>query len=71
MLVNPNRRPYSYFEDGEAKGMIPSIFECVAERLGNSYEVLETKNREEYEQKLRAGLRDIWSVFWPGWGFVP
>lgn len=59
VLVNPDRKPYSYFEDGEAKGIIPSIFSSVADRLGISYEILATENREEYEQKLRSGEIDI------------
>ena len=46
VLVNPDRKPYSYFEDGEVKGIIPTIFACAADRLGISYEVLVTENRE-------------------------
>lgn len=59
VLVNPDRSPYSYFENGEAKGIIPAIFERAAGQLGIAYEVLETGSREEYYQKLEAGEADI------------
>lgn len=36
VLVNPDRRPYSYFEDGEANGIIPAVFERLAETVGFS-----------------------------------
>lgn len=59
VVVNPDRRPYSYVEDGEVKGIIPTIFEKVAEKLDLSYEILETNTREEYYQKLESGEADI------------
>lgn len=59
VLVNPDRKPYSYFEDGEAKGMIPAIFANLADTIGFSYEILETKDREEYYKVLESGTADI------------
>lgn len=59
ILVNPDRKPYSYFEDGEAKGIIPSVFACTADALGISYEIIETKDRDEYYRMLKDGEADI------------
>ncbi|MCI5595222.1 MAG: transporter substrate-binding domain-containing protein [Lachnospiraceae bacterium] len=59
VVVNPDRSPYSYVEDGEVKGIIPTIFEKVAEKLDLSYEILETGTRKEYYQKLESGEADI------------
>lgn len=59
VLMSPDRKPYSYFEDGEAKGIIPAIFANLADTIGFSYEILETKNREEYYAVLESGGADI------------
>ena len=59
ILVNPDRSPYSYFENGEAKGIIPSVFESTAKKLGISYVYLQPKNREEYHRMLDSGEADI------------
>ena len=59
ILVNPDRSPYSYFENGEANGIIPAIFARAAEQLDLSYEVIETKDRQEYYEFLKSGAADI------------
>lgn len=59
VLVNPDRRPYSYFEEGEARGIIPAIFKSTADMLGISFEILKPKDREEYYGLLRSGEADI------------
>ncbi|MGN0778672.1 MAG: ATP-binding protein [Aristaeellaceae bacterium] len=59
VLMNPDRRPYSYFEQGEPKGIMPAIFARLAEDIGFAYEVVETKDREEYYRLLEAGAADI------------
>ena len=47
-IVEPDRAPYSYFENGEAKGIIPEIFSRLAEMTGLRFEIAETKNRTDY-----------------------
>ena len=47
-IVEPDRAPYSYFENGEAKGIIPEIFARIAEMTGLTFEIVETKNRADY-----------------------
>lgn len=58
-LVNPDRRPYSYFEDGEPKGIISDIVKEAAARTGLQIEFVETKNREEYNRLKESGEIDI------------
>lgn len=47
-IVEPDRAPYSYFIDGEAKGVIPEIFSRLEEMTGLDFEIAETKNRTDY-----------------------
>ncbi len=47
-IVEPDRTPYSYFENGEAKGIIPEIFSRLTEMTGLKFEIVETKNRTDY-----------------------
>ena len=51
-IVEPDRAPYSYFENGEAKGIIPQIFLRIEEMTGLSFEIVETKNRTDYFNAL-------------------
>ena len=51
-IVEPDRAPYSYFENGEAKGIIPEIFSRLEEMTGLHFEIVETKNRTEYFSAL-------------------
>ena len=59
-IMNPDEAPYSFFEDGEAKGIAPEIFKQTAEILGLDYEIVETSTRARYEQVRAAGGIDIW-----------
>lgn len=59
VLVNPDREPYSYFEDGEAKGVFPSVFALMAGRVSLPYEFVCTKDRIEYDKKRESGEADI------------
>ena len=59
LLVNPDRRPYCYFRDGEAQGILPSLFEILADRLGLSYEYIPVKDRAEYYALRSSGAADI------------
>ncbi len=57
--INPELRPYSYFENGEAKGIAVRIFKEVAAKLGLEYEILESSDRWEYKEQLSSGEADI------------
>lgn len=59
VICNPDRYPYSYFENGEAKGIIPDIFFQLMEKAGIQYEVVETSSRQEYHDKIASGEIDI------------
>ncbi len=59
LLFNPEWRPYCYFEDGEARGILPSLFEKLAERLGLNYEFIQTKDRKEYYALRAEGKADV------------
>lgn len=67
VAVNPDRKPYSYYEDGEIKGIVPRIFKEVAKRVGLDYKIQVVKTREEYQKLLKEGnidtcLDEIYSV---------
>ena len=59
-VMNPDAAPYSWFENGEARGIFADIFRATADSLGLSYEILPTDNRSEYRQMLLDGTADIW-----------
>ncbi len=59
LLFNPGRVPYCYFEDGEAKGILPSLFDALAERLGLDYEYIPVEDRNEYYALRATGEADI------------
>ena len=48
VLCDPTRRPYSYVEDGEMKGILPDFFKNVADYIGLPYEFVICKDRNEY-----------------------
>jgi hypothetical protein len=53
-IVEPDRAPYSYFENGEAKGIIPEIFSRLEEMTGLNFEIAETKDRTAYFAALAS-----------------
>ncbi len=48
-----DRKPYSYVEDGELKGILPEFFDSLMESAGLPYEMIVPENQEEYK-KLKA-----------------
>ncbi|MDD3368766.1 MAG: transporter substrate-binding domain-containing protein [Lachnospiraceae bacterium] len=58
VAVNPDRKSYSYYENGEIKGIIPRVFDEVARRIGLKYEIQVVKTRQEYQDLLAAGEID-------------
>ncbi len=59
LLFNPERIPYCYFRDGQAQGILPSIFDALARRLGLNYEFIPVKDRNEYYALRAEGAADI------------
>ncbi len=62
VLMNPDRRPYSYFDkDGKACGIFPVLFERMTASLPVSltFAYVPVKDREEYTNKRKAQSADI------------
>ena len=59
VICNPDRYPYSYFEDGKAKGIVPDIFSQIMTKAGLKYEVVQTSTRKEYHEAIESGGIDI------------
>ena len=59
LLFNPERNPYCYFQDGQAKGILPAVFHSLAERLGLRYEFIQVKDRNEYFALRAEGAADV------------
>ena len=57
--MNPELGPYSYFQDGEPRGIAPAIFAEVANRLGLDYVILTSENRWDYKNQLQSGEADV------------
>ncbi len=59
VLFNPDRKPYSYFENGEAKGIFPALFAKMTEKLDIEYEYVEAKDRKNYYDLRKSDDIDI------------
>lgn len=59
VAVNPDRFPYSYYEDGQMKGILPELFADIAERVGIRYQILISRTREEYKTLLDEKRPDL------------
>ena len=59
-VMNPDGVPYSWYEDGEARGIAADIFAATAEELGLEYEIVPVADRQEYLNTLENGDADVW-----------
>lgn len=59
-VMNPDANPYSWYENGEAKGIAADIFTAVAKELGLACEIIPVADRNEYLELLSSGEVDIW-----------
>lgn len=59
-VMNPDADPYSWYEDGEAKGIAAEIFKATAQKLELQYEIIPVSNRKEYLEALESGTVDVW-----------
>ena len=59
VLVNPDRYPYSYIEDGKYKGIMIDVFDNLAKKAGITYQYIMVSNRKEYVDVLRSDEPEI------------
>ncbi len=59
ILVNPSRAPYSYFENGQAKGIYPAVFSAMFKRISIPYEYIIPKDQKDYYKIRAQGMADI------------
>ncbi len=53
------RKPYSYVENGELKGILPEFFDSLMQMAGLPYEMVVPEDQEEYEQLIENGDVDV------------
>ncbi|MDD3369596.1 MAG: response regulator [Lachnospiraceae bacterium] len=49
VMINPDRKPLAYYENGELAGIFGEVAKTVLERTGLPYEVIPVSSREEYK----------------------
>lgn len=54
-----DRRPYSYVEDGQLKGILPEFFDSLMQNAGLPYEMVVPKDQEEYNRLKENGGVDV------------
>ncbi len=59
VIMNPDRAPYSYFENGEAKGIFPALFKAMTKNLDLHFKYIPVRDRAEYYELRNAGNVDI------------
>ena len=59
-VMNPDRNPYSWYQDGRGYGIVADIFTTTAKQLGLEYEIIPVSSQEEYQNVLTSGEADIW-----------
>ncbi len=71
-VSSPGQKPYTYFENGEAKGIIAEIIRRMESDLGVRFDVRETKTNGELVQLLEKGdvevVTDYYADF--NWGHL-
>jgi len=55
----PGRKPYSFVEDGEQKGILPEFFDSLMQMAGLTYEMIVPEDQEEYERLKGNGGVDV------------
>lgn len=53
-IISPDRIPYSYFENGTAKGIMPDVLKKIEDATGLKFDIKETKDRQEYADLLTS-----------------
>ncbi|MDE7243113.1 MAG: transporter substrate-binding domain-containing protein, partial [Oscillospiraceae bacterium] len=55
----PDRKPYSYVEDGELKGILPQFFDRLMQMAGLPYEMIVPEDNAEYDRLKESGGVDV------------
>ena len=63
VLVNPDRRPFSFFEDGKCRGMIADVLDLISRRTGLPLTVVPVADRADYRDRLARQQADIVADF--------
>jgi len=61
-----DRKPYSYVENGELKGILPEYFDSLMQMAGLPYEMIVPESQEEYQKLKDSGGVDVvvdWQQF--------
>ena len=58
-VMNPENKPYAWYEDGRGYGMALDMFEATANELGLDYELIPVESQKDYENVLAEGTADI------------
>ncbi len=71
-VASPGQRPYTYFENGEAKGVIAEIMHLMEKDLGVRFDIRETKNSGELMQLLTKGEIEVVADYYAdfNWGHM-
>lgn len=64
-------RPYSYLEDGEAKGILAGLAKKIGEDLGVEVEVLATQTSAEAFDAVKSGEADFMLGVYSDYGWGP
>jgi len=59
VMSMPDRKPYSYVEDGRLKGILPEFFDSLMQAAGLPYEMIVPKDEDEYERLRESGSVDV------------
>lgn len=59
-VMNPDANPYSWYEDGEAHGIVADLFRATADELHLNYEIVPVATKAEYEAVIASGSVDVW-----------
>lgn len=59
-VMDADALPYSYFEQGEEKGITVELFKAAVEELGLEYSLEQVSSKEEYTEAVSNGNVDVW-----------
>ena len=59
VILNPDRAPLSWFENGKPRGVFAQLGQQVLDRAQIPYEVVEVPTRHDYQELLESGEYDI------------
>ncbi|MBR5163681.1 MAG: transporter substrate-binding domain-containing protein, partial [Schwartzia sp.] len=71
-IATPGQKPYTYFENGEPKGVIAEIMHLIEKDLGIRFEFRETKNNSEVMPLLTSGEVEVVTNYYSdaNWGHL-